>query len=63
MLGDVPNPLRVLCLVGYHVPVKRFGREYNEEGRTAMLICPRCGKRKDPGDGAHLQAPGWGEWS
>jgi hypothetical protein len=53
--GPVLNPLRVLCLVGYHVPAKKFGREYNDEGGTAMLICPRCGKRKDPGVGATLR--------
>ena len=52
--GSVSSPMRVLCLIGYHVPAKRFLREYNEEGRTAMLICPRCGKRKDPGSGATL---------
>jgi hypothetical protein len=53
--GPVPNPLRLLCLVGYHVPARRFRREYNEEGGLAMLICPRCGKHKDPGSGATLQ--------
>jgi hypothetical protein len=52
---EVASPLRLLCLVGYHVPAKRFRREYNDEGETAMLICPRCGKRKDPGSGATLR--------
>ena len=50
----VSSPLRLLCLVGYHVPAKRFVREFNDEGATAMLICPRCGKRKDPGSGATM---------
>lgn len=55
--GGVSSPLRLLCLVGYHVPAKRFRREYNDEGQTIALICPRCGKRKDPGVGATLNTP------
>jgi uncharacterized OB-fold protein len=43
-------------LIGYHVPVKKFRREFNE-GRTVALICPRCGKRKDPGSGAIWNTP------
>jgi hypothetical protein len=51
------SPLRVLCLVGYHVPARRFRREHNDEGQTVALICPRCGKRKDPGSGAMWNTP------
>jgi len=54
--GSVANPFRLLCLVGYHVPAKKFGREYNE-GQIVALICPRCGKRKDPGSGASWNTP------
>ena len=47
----VASPFRLLCLVGYHVPAGKFRREYNTEGQLVGLICPRCGKRKDPGSG------------
>lgn len=53
----VASPSRLLCLVGYHVPAKRFRREYNDEGQVFALICPRCGKRKDPGSGAAWNTP------
>jgi hypothetical protein len=48
---------RLLCLVGYHVPARRFRREFNTEGQVVELICPRCGKRKDPGSGAAWDTP------
>ncbi|WP_345525153.1 hypothetical protein [Nocardioides endophyticus] len=51
------SPSRLLCLVGYHVPAKKFRREYNDEGQVAALVCPRCGKRKDPGSGAAWNTP------
>jgi hypothetical protein len=53
---SVANPCRLLCLVGYHVPAKKFRREYTE-GRLVALICPRCGKRVDPGSGAIWNTP------
>jgi hypothetical protein len=53
----VASPYRLLCLVGYHVPAKKFRREYNTEGQLVWLICPRCGKRKDPGSGAVWNTP------
>ncbi|GAA4726567.1 hypothetical protein GCM10023350_06650 [Nocardioides endophyticus] len=54
---SVASPSRLLCLVGYHVPAKKFRREYNDEGQVAALVCPRCGKRKDPGSGAAWNTP------
>ncbi|KQW53616.1 hypothetical protein ASC77_04930 [Nocardioides sp. Root1257] len=53
----VSSAARLLCLVGYHVPGKRFRREYNDEGQVVTLVCPRCGKRKDPGSGAAWNTP------
>jgi len=55
--GPVSSAFRVLCLVGYHVPANRFRREHNDEGQVVTLICPRCGKRKDPGSGAAWNTP------
>ncbi len=51
------SPSRLLCLVGYHVSARKFRREYNTEGQVVELICPRCGKRKDPGSGAAWDTP------
>jgi hypothetical protein len=48
---------RLLCLIGYHVPAKKFRREFNTEGQLVELICPRCGTRKDPGSGAVWNTP------
>jgi hypothetical protein len=56
-----PEPMasaaRLLCLIGYHVPAKKFRREFNTEGQLVELICPRCGTRKDPGSGAVWNTP------
>jgi hypothetical protein len=55
--GPVASAMSLLCLVGYHVPARKFRREYNTEGELVALICPRCGVRKDPGSGAVWNTP------